>query len=91
MAGKIGQGALGAMGRTGLAELRNAVSFHSPIEAHTDPGMWGVATPGEAAAARNADDKTVESDKHSVLESRLAMAGESKDDRGKEDYGMDRD
>lgn len=88
---KLGQGAIAAMGRTGLAELRNAVSFHSSIEAHTDPGMWGNATPGEAAAARSADDKTVEADKHSVLESRLAMAGESKDDRGKEDRDIDRE
>jgi hypothetical protein len=79
------------MGRTGLSELRNAVSFHSPIEAHTDPGMWGNATPGEAAAARSADDKAVESDKHSVLEERLAMAGASKDDHGKEEPGMDRE
>jgi hypothetical protein len=44
-----------------------------------------------AAAVRNADDKTVESDKQSVLDSRLAMAGESKDDRGKEDHDMDRE
>ena len=88
---KWGEGALKAYGRQGLAELRAAASFHSPIEQHTDYGMWGVATPGEAAAARNADDKTVESDKHSVLEERLAMAGNSKDDRGKEDRDIDRE
>lgn len=91
MAGKIGQGALAGAGRQGLAEIRAALSFHSPIEQPTDPGMWGVATQGEAAAVRNADDKTVESDGHSVLEERLALAGASKDDRGKEDRDMDRE
>src|SRR5439155_26485749 len=91
MAGKFGEGVVAAYGRQGLAELRAALSFHSPIEQHTDYGMWGVATPGEAAQARNADDKAVEADKHSVLESRMAVVGDSKDDRGKEDHDMDRE
>ena len=50
--GKFGEGVGAAYLRQGIAELRAAVSFHSPIEQPTDYGMWGVATPGEAAQAR---------------------------------------
>jgi hypothetical protein len=44
---------------------------------------------GEVAQARNGDDKEVDADKHSALESRLAAVGESKDNR--DDPGMDRE
>ena len=87
--GKFGEGVLAAYGRQGIAELRAAASFHTSIEQPTDYGMWGVATPGEAAQARNADDKAIDADKHSSLESALALDVQSKDDRDRNDRGMD--
>jgi hypothetical protein len=71
--------------------LRAAISNGSPIEQPTDYGMPGVATPGEVAAERSG--RSVEGDKHSTLEGRIAAAGEGRDNRddpGKEGPDMDR-
>ena len=42
----------GAMGRLGLAELREAVSLDSGNEAATPYGMYGTLTPGEVGEMR---------------------------------------
>ena len=42
----------GAMGRLGLAELRDAVSLGGNVDPATPYGMYGTLTPGEVAAGR---------------------------------------
>ena len=49
---KIGAGALAAMGRQGLNELRAAIMPDSNIAQPTETGMYGTATPGEIADGR---------------------------------------
>ena len=49
---KIGEGHAAAMGRLGLAELRNAMNPSRESVATTDMGLYGAATPGEIADAR---------------------------------------
>jgi len=87
---KIGAGILGAYARMGVAEMRAALYPNSPIAQHTDYGMWGMATPSEAAAPRLGEDKDKD-DKDSVLEDRLNQIGPPRDDPGREDRGMDRE
>ncbi len=49
----IGKGHAAAMGRLGLAELRQALSFgHGSVEQPTPPGIFGSPTQGEIAEAR---------------------------------------
>src|SRR5579875_2294617 len=49
----MGKGHAAAMGRLGLAELRQALSFgHGSIEQPTPPGIFGSPTQGEIAEAR---------------------------------------
>lgn len=82
---KIGEGVAAAYGRQGLAELRGVFYPDSQVPQHTDYGMWGVATPGEAAAARQGKDST--------LEDRLKQAEASREDHGRDDRdkGMERE
>ena len=49
---KIGEGHAAAMGRLGLAELRNAMNPSRESVATTDMGLYGALTPGEIADAR---------------------------------------
>jgi len=53
----------------GRSRMRAALYPNSPIAQHTDYGMWGMATPSEAAAPRLGEDKDKD-DKDSVLEDR---------------------
>jgi hypothetical protein len=55
---KIGAGALAAMGRQGLNELRAAVMPDSNIAQPTEAGAIGTATPGEVSQARAAEPMT---------------------------------
>ncbi len=49
----IGKGHAAAMGRLGLAELRQALSFgYGSVEQPTPPGIFGSPTQGEIAEAR---------------------------------------
>jgi hypothetical protein len=50
---KIGEGHAAAMGRLGLAELRNAFNPSRESVADRDMGLFGLATQGEIAQARN--------------------------------------
>ena len=45
----------GAMGRLGLAELREAFTLGGNINPPTPLGMYGTKTPGEVGAARDND------------------------------------
>ena len=49
---KIGEGHAAAMGRLGLAELRNAFNPSRESVADKDMGLYGSATQGEIATAR---------------------------------------
>ena len=49
---KIGEGTLAAMGRLGLAELRNAANPSPQSVADKEIGLYGTATQGEIAQAR---------------------------------------
>ena len=88
---KIGSTALGGYMRQGLAELRAAAPYgDSALAQSTDYGMPGMATPGEVGEARR-DDAAPSLDGGSVVESRLEAALSDRDDRGREDPGLDRD
>ena len=50
---KIGEGHAAAMGRLGLAELRNAFNPSKESVADRDMGLYGQATQGEIANARS--------------------------------------
>lgn len=51
---RIGDGHAAAMGRLGLAELRQALSHgHGSVEQPTGPGIFGAPTQGEIAEARD--------------------------------------
>jgi hypothetical protein len=90
--GKIGEGALKAFARQGLAELRAALPLaDSPVAQPTDYGMWGMATPGEVAAERSGDERSVAADKDSVLADRLNQLGAAREDHGRDDRGMERE
>jgi hypothetical protein len=49
---KFGEGHAAAMGRLGLAELRNAMNPSRESVADRDLGLYGSATQGEIATAR---------------------------------------
>jgi hypothetical protein len=86
----FGSGAIGAYWRMGLAELRNVLYQESPIAVPTDYGMWGTATPSEAAAPRMGADQAKD-DKDSVVNERLQQIGPPRDDPGRDDRGIDRE
>lgn len=89
---KIGEGALGGFMRQGLKELRAALPLaDSPIAQPTDYGMWGVATPGEVAESRRGESPAIEQEHGSVLDERLKQAEAARDERPREDKGMDRE
>ena len=52
---KIGEGHAAAMGRLGLAELRNAMNPSRESVADKEVGLYGTATQGEIAEARGPD------------------------------------
>jgi len=53
MARKLGDGHLAAMARLGLKELRNAFTPSRESVADTELGLYGTATQGEIAQARD--------------------------------------
>lgn len=57
---KIGEGALGAYGRQGLAEIRGALYQGGNVAQPTDHGMWGNKTQGEIADDRRGRDQAQE-------------------------------
>ena len=58
MAKKFGQGHVSAMLRLGLAELRNAANPSKDSVADKDMGLYGSATQGEIADARDGSKAT---------------------------------
>ena len=98
---KIGEGHAAAMGRLGLAELRNASYPDSNVTQHTELGLYGTKTSGEITAERRGDSRDArasdEPERKSVLakyDSREHDGREGgSDDREpeKESRGMDRE
>ncbi len=81
---KLGATALSGYFRQGLAELRAALPLaDSPIAQPTNYAMPGMATPGEVTEARREESPELEDD------SILARAGADRDERGRDDGGMD--
>jgi hypothetical protein len=87
---KLGATALSGYWRQGLAELRAAAPYgDSTISQPTNYAMPGMATPGEVTEARREESHTLEDD--SLVGSRVNQVGPPRDDRGRDDRGMDRD
>lgn len=66
-----------AMGRLGLAELRNALYPDSNVaQQHAEQGIYGTKTQGEVAEGRRAESPTqeVSPEKGSILGDRLKQA-----------------
>ncbi|MBL9084250.1 MAG: hypothetical protein JNK76_20790 [Planctomycetales bacterium] len=82
---KIGEGSLGAMGRLGLHELRNATYPDSNIAHHGEVGMYGNPTQGEVAEARES-----EPEKESIVDRHVREA-ESHPEPNEPDRDPDRD
>ena len=86
---KLGATALSGYWRQGLAELRAAAPYgDSGIAQPTNYAMPGMATPGEVTEARR--EESLSPDEDSAVSSRLQLA-ESREERGQDDRGMDRD
>jgi hypothetical protein len=92
---KFGAGHVAAMGRLGLAELRNAANPSRDSVADKDVGLYGSQTQGEIAAARGGPGQGFEqesSDKSLSLDDlREDAEKRGKDGRGKDDRGKDDD
>lgn len=71
---KLGGMTMGAHGRLGLAELREAFSMGGNIEQPTPYGMYGAVTPGEVAAGRQ-DDKQNESQSQQMEQEPMGVYG----------------
>lgn len=85
---KIGSGHMAAMARLGLAEIRAAAAFpESNVVQPPVPGLYGVPTQGEVAAAREADAdassklRELNEEPLSILGERLQQAERSRDVR----------
>ena len=84
---KIGEGTLEAMGRLGLKELRNAFNPSRESVADSEIGMYGTATQGEIASARDGPGSGPEQEAMTMSELRSAAqekAKENDNDRGKD-------
>lgn len=88
---KIGAGHASGMARQGLRELRAALYPQSNIAQQPDLGVYGNATPGEIAESRQAEAPSLEEERGSTLNDRLDQAKQSRDDRGRDDRGIDRE
>jgi hypothetical protein len=87
---KLGATALSGYWRQGLAELRAAAPYgDSGIAQPTNYAMPGMATPGEVTEARR--EESLPLDENSVVGSRINQVGPSREDRGRDDRGIDRD
>lgn len=88
---KIGEGHAAAMGRLGLAELRNAVNPSRESVADKEVGLYGTATQGEIAEARGGpgqgreqestldDLKSFAAEKQKEAEQKMEKAGQEQD------------
>jgi hypothetical protein len=85
MAEKIGSEYFRDMKARGWRELGGALFPDSNIAQPMYPPRGGYANTKEAEAP------ATEEPKGSVIEDRLAQAGQDRDDHGKEDRGMDRE
>jgi hypothetical protein len=88
---KIGAGHAAGMARQGFRELGAALYPESNIAQHPDLGMFPNATPGEIAESRQADTPALEEEHGSSLNDRLDQAKQNRDDRGRDDRGIDRE
>lgn len=74
-----------------MRELRAALYPQSNIAQQPDLGVYGNATPGEIAESRQAEAPSLEEERGSSLNDRLDQAKQSRDDRGRDDRGIDRE
>jgi len=82
---KIGEGTLAAMGRLGLKELRNAINPSRDSIADSEIGVFGTATQGEIAKARDGAGEGPEQESLTMNDVRAASQDQSKDnDQGKD-------
>lgn len=89
MAEKIGAGHLAAMGRLGLQELRNAINPSRESVAGSEMGLFGTATQGEIADARESGGKETMSDLKAYAQEKAQEREKGRD--GPERNGPDHD
>jgi hypothetical protein len=75
---KIGEGHVAAMGRLGLAELRNIFNPSRESVADKDMGLYGSATQGEIAKARKGPGDGPEQETMSMDDLRAAAKEKAK-------------
>jgi hypothetical protein len=75
---KIGEGHLEAMGRLGLKELRNAFNPSRESVADSEIGLYGSATQGEIASAREGAGKGPEQEAMSMNDLRADAQDKAK-------------
>ena len=83
---KIGEGTLGAMGRLGLKELRNAFNPSRESVADSELGMYGTATQMDINAERG----SVHGHGPVTMDGMQAEAREKQKDRDRDDRGQER-
>jgi hypothetical protein len=87
---KFGEGHVAAMGRLGLAELRNALNPSRESVADKDMGLYGSATQGEIANARKGPGDGPEQESMS-MDSLRAKAQEKAQENEQQKDGPDKD
>jgi hypothetical protein len=88
---KIGEGHAAAMGRLGLAELRNAFNPSKESVADRDMGLYGQATQGEIANARNGAGDGPEQESLTMNDLRAAAQEKAQEnERGRDGPEQDR-
>jgi hypothetical protein len=88
---KIGEGHAAAMGRLGLAELRNAFNPSRESCADRDMGLYGQATQGEIANARKGPGEGPEQESLTMDDLRAAAKEKTQEiERGREGPEHDR-
>jgi hypothetical protein len=88
---KIGEGHAAAMGRLGLAELRNAFNPSKESVADRDMGLYGQATQGEIANARNGAGDGPEQESLTMSDLRAAAQEKAQEtERGRDGPEQDR-
>ena len=80
----IGEGHAAAMGRLGLAELRNAFDPTKETVSDRDFGLYGSATQGEIADAREAKPLTLDGMRAAAEKAREDGKGLDGPERGRE-------
>ena len=85
MAEKLGSGHAREMFDRGFREVGGTLYGESNVAQPMYPNRGGYEPPKEN------ESPAMEAEQGSVLEERLAQAKENRDDRGRDDKGMDRD